>query len=154
MKKTILVFAASTLFVVGGLLTSCNSPAKKVEIAENEVTEANKDVNEANKGLDEAQEEYKEEIRNYRQETADKIAANDKSLAEFRARVATDKKEAREEYNMKINKLEEKNTDLKKKMDDYKEDSKENWEKFKTEFSHDLDELGAAFKDFTVKNTK
>jgi hypothetical protein len=40
------------------------------------------------------------------------------------------------------------------KMDNYKADSKENWEKFKVEFSRDMDELGAAFKDLTVKNVK
>ncbi|MFN0047523.1 MAG: hypothetical protein ACKVOU_00200 [Cytophagales bacterium] len=43
---------------------------------------------------------------------------------------------------------------MKKKMDDYKEDGKENWEKFKTEFNHDMDEIGNAFKDLTVKNVK
>ena len=39
-------------------------------------------------------------------------------------------------------------------MDEYNQEGKENWEKFKTEFSHDMDELGKAFKDLTVKNTK
>ena len=41
---------------------------------------------------------------------------------------------------------------MKKKMDDYKAEGKEQWEAFKTEFSHDMDELGQAFKDLTVKN--
>ena len=27
------------------------------------------------------------------------------------------------------------------------------WEKFKVEYNHDMDELGKAFKDLTVKNT-
>lgn len=43
---------------------------------------------------------------------------------------------------------------MKKKMDDYNMDGKENWEKFKTEFNHDMDELGQAFKDLTVNNVK
>ena len=39
-------------------------------------------------------------------------------------------------------------------MDDYKVEGKDKWEKFKTEFSHDMDELGKGFKDLTVKNIK
>ena len=39
-------------------------------------------------------------------------------------------------------------------MSDYKADGKENWEKFKAEFGHDMDELGNAFRDLTVKNVK
>jgi len=39
-------------------------------------------------------------------------------------------------------------------MDDYKQDGKENWEKFKAEFNHDMDELGKAFKDLTINNIK
>ena len=35
-----------------------------------------------------------------------------------------------------------------------KAESKEDWEKFKVEFNHDMEELGNAFKDLTVKNTK
>ena len=54
----------------------------------------------------------------------------------------------------KIDELEQKNSELKKRLDDYKADGKEKWEKFKAEFSHDMDELGKAFKDLTVKNVK
>ena len=43
---------------------------------------------------------------------------------------------------------------MKRKMDDYKEEGKEKWETFKTEFTHDMDELGTAFKNLTVKNVK
>ena len=50
--------------------------------------------------------------------------------------------------------LEVKNSDMRMRMDNYKEDGKDNWETFKTEFSHDMDELGKAFKDLTVKNVK
>ncbi len=43
---------------------------------------------------------------------------------------------------------------MKKKMENYKEEGKDKWEIFKAEFSHDMDELGKAFKDLTVKNVK
>ncbi len=39
-------------------------------------------------------------------------------------------------------------------MYNYKADGEKNWEAFRTEFSHDMDGLGSAFKDITVKNSK
>lgn len=146
MKKTILSITAS-VFITGAILTSCNTPSEKVENAQDNVTEANED-------LDKANQEYLADIENYKSETAVKIATNDKAIADFNARIEKEKKEARGDYKKRIEKLEQKNSDLKKKLADYKEEGKEKWQIFKTEFSHDMDELGDAFRDFTVKNVK
>jgi hypothetical protein len=146
MKKSILSLGAITFFVYTGLV-SCSSTTEKVEDAKEEVVEANKD-------LDKANEEYLTDVENYRRESADKIATNERSIAEFKTRVANEKKEAKAEYQKKITDLEQKNTDMKKRMDDYKVEGKENWEKFKSEFKYDMDELGKAFKEFTVKSKK
>jgi hypothetical protein len=127
--------------------TSCKSDKDKVDEATSQVVEAGDDLKEAN-------DDYLLEVEKYKLETADKIIQNDKSIAEFNARVKTEKKETREQYIKDIAALEAKNADLKMKMEVYKADSKENWDKFKIEFSHDMDELGKAFKDLTVKNVK
>jgi len=146
MKKIILTHTALA-FMIGALLTGCSTPEEKVEKAEVNVTDANKDLNKAQDG-------YLADVENCRQETANKIATNDKSIAEFKARIEHKKKNAKADYQKKLAELEQKNNDMKKKMDDYKAEGKENWEKFKTEFNHDMNELGKAFKDLTVKNTK
>lgn len=144
MKKLSLIFSA-LLLLAGTELISCNTSAEKVEKAEDEVKVAN-----AN--LDEANAEYLADVENFKLETNQKIEDNAKSIAEFNARIATDKKEAKAEYKEKIAALEMKNTDMKKKMADYKADGKDGWAKFKEEFNQDMDELGKALKDFTVKN--
>lgn len=146
MKKSVLVLAVGTIFM-GSLVTSCSSPAEKVENAQENVVDANQK-------LDEANEDYLVDVENYRRETAEKITANEKSLAEFKLRIASEKQEAREDYNKKLAELEQKNADMKKKMDDYKVDGRENWERFKVEYNHDMDGLGNAFRDVTVKNNK
>jgi len=146
MKKLILTVVAPA-FVASAILTGCNTSAQKVENAEENVVAANEDLNDAN-------EAYKQEIDNYRKEADEKIAANNKSIAEFNARIALEKKDAQDDYRRQIATLEQKNTDMKKKMDDYKADGKDKWEKFKTEFNRDMDELGKAFKDLTVNNVK
>jgi len=146
MKKAFLVLAAS-VFITGAFLTSCNSPSKKVENAEDNVKEANQD-------LDKANAEYLADIESYRKEAADKIAANNRSIAEFNVRIENEKKDAKADYKKKIAALEQKNSDMKKKMDEYKAEGKDKWEAFKIEFNHDLEEIGKAFKDLTVKNVR
>ena len=146
MKKTILALAACSL-ITGAILTSCNTPSQKVENAQENVAIANKDLDQANK-------EYLADIANYRTETANRIAANDASIKELNAKIAQDKRTAKADYKKKIAELEQKNRDMKIKMENYKEEGKEKWMAFKAEFSHDMDELGKAFKDLTVKNVK
>jgi len=146
MKKSILVFTSVTL-LSGMVFLGCESSSEKVDTAEQAVTDANNE-------LDQANQEYLADIENYRTETSSKIEANNQSIADFNLRIAKEKKEVKEDYKKKIAELESKNSDMKKKMDEYKADGKEKWEAFKTEFSHDMDELGAAFKDLTVKNVK
>lgn len=144
MKSFKYIISALVLFAGIGLI-SCNSSAEKVEKAEIEVKEANEN-------LDEANAEYLADVEKFKVETEQKIADNAKSIADFNARIASDKKEAKAEYKDKIAALEMKNTDMKKKMADYKADGKDGWAKFKEEFNHDMDELGKALKDFTIKN--
>lgn len=146
MKNPIITMAAMA-FLVTGLLAGCNSPAQKLENAEEEVTAANKKLETAN-------EEYLADLKNYRLATAERIAENDESIARFKLRIANEKKETRDEYNKKIIALEQKNSDNKKRLDDYKTEGKANWEIFKTEFSRDMDELGTAIRNLTTNNTK
>lgn len=140
MKKTILVLAAFT-FITGAIFTSCNTPAEKVDNAEKNVLKAHED-------LDKANQEYLADVEKYRKESADKITANDKSIAEFKTRIAHEKLDAQAAYQKKITVLEQKNSDLKKKIDTYKAEGKEQWVIFKAEFSKDMDELGTAFVNF------
>lgn len=138
MKKSITLFAASIL-ISGALFTSCNSPSEKVEDAEENVEDANKKLEEANRA-------YLDDIELYRLETAERIAANEKSIAEFNERIKNEKKEAKADYKKKIDELDAKNTDLKKTMDDYKANGKEGWEEFKISFSQSMDEVGEELK--------
>ena len=146
MKKSILVFTSVTL-LSGMVFLGCESSSEKVDTAEQAVTDANNELEQANQ-------EYLADIENYRTETSSKIEANNQSIADFNLRIAKEKKEVKEDYKKKIAELESKNSDMKKKMDEYKADGKEKWEAFKTEFSHDMDELGKAFTDLTINNTK
>ena len=153
MKKTILTLAV-TVFIAGTMLTNCKSSTEKVENAENKLQEAKDNVIDAKQDLNKTRKDSITEYQKFKKESEEKINAHDLSIAEFKARVANEKKENRAKYEKKLAELEQKNSDLKKKLEDYKEDGKDNWDSFKLKFNHDLDELGKALKGFTVNNTK
>lgn len=141
MKTKILSLAITTL-IAGTMFIGCQSSSEKVESAQKDFLKANSELNKAN-------EEYLKDIAAYRKKMDEKVAENDKSLVDFQARVEHEKKEAKADYIKRIVALQQKNTDIKKKMDDYKAEGKEKWELFKIEFNHEMDELGNALKALT-----
>lgn len=153
MKKTIITLSLTSILVGFGF-TACNSSATKVENAENKVEESRTDMIEANIDLNQVRQDSIDEYQRFKKEASDKIIAHNQSIIDFRARVASDKRKNRAEYEAKLFKLEQKNTDLKKKLDDYKDGGKDKWVKFKNEFNHDMEELGASLKDFSTKSKK
>ncbi|NTW31210.1 MAG: hypothetical protein HGB12_01020 [Bacteroidetes bacterium] len=150
MKKSIFTLAIATL-MVGTMLTNCQSSARKVENAEDKVEDANDKVAEANQELNE---EIRDSILQFKKESEEKFIAHEKSIAQFKARIAKEKIENKAEYDKKLAELEQKNTDLKKKLDEYKEEGKEKWKIFRTEFNKDMEDLGKSFKNLTVKSVK
>jgi hypothetical protein len=144
MKKLIFTITASIL-LTGAIFTSCNTAAEKVENAKDKSVKADEDFNIAN-------EEYLADVENFKKETTVKIDTNKQMIADFNLKIASAKKDARAYYVEQITILEQKNIAMKEKLDAYKVSGKDNWETFKTEFSSDMDELGEAFKNFTVKN--
>ena len=46
-----------------------------------------------------------------------------------------------------------KNTDMKKKIDDFKADGKEKWELFKTDFNNGMNNIEQSLKDLTIKQS-
>lgn len=145
-KKTNLMIIAAAI-IASVIAYSCSTPLQKVENAGANVTEAKQN-------LAEAQYDYAVEVANFKNETVGKISSNEKIIDDIKKSMANDKKEAKEEYIKQIAALEQKNADLKYRIDEYKEDGNEKWQSFKREFNHDLDELGKSLKDFLVELEK
>jgi hypothetical protein len=144
--KKIIFNTVSAFFAAALIFTGCNTPAEKVE-------KAQENVNEANDNLSKAQEEYITDIENYRHTENKKIEANEKSIADFKARIGHEKREARIEYEKRIAELEQKNSDMKRKIDDYKADGKEKWELFKADFTKGMNEIEQSIKDLTTRHS-
>ncbi len=142
-----IVKMATIVLITLGSLSSCNSPEKKVENAQ-------ENVNDAQLNLEKAEADYVADMEKFKRETDDRIVTNQKSIDDFNAKISTEKKEAREEYRKRINELEQKNKDMKKRMDEYKPEGNEKWQSFKREFNSDMEQLGNALKGLGKNDVK
>jgi uncharacterized phage infection (PIP) family protein YhgE len=143
MKNKLTKIAIASI-IAGSFLSSCQSTEKKVEDAKENVVEAKQELNQI----------VKDSIIQFRIESASKITEHEKSIADFRTRIAKDKKVNKDKYEAKLAELEQKNTDMKKRLDDYKEESQDQWNSFKVGFTKDMDALTEAFKDLGTKDKK
>lgn len=143
MKKLFFTLAITALFAVTQL-TGCRSSAKKVEVAQEKVDQANLELNQA----------VKDSIQQFRTASELKISNYEKGIAEFKARIANERKENRSLYEKKLAELEKRNSELKSKLADYKYEEQAKWEIFKADYNRDMDELGKSFDDLTVKKSK
>jgi hypothetical protein len=137
------------------MFTGCSSDSKKVENAELKVQDAKADVKEAKQDLAETQQAAPiSDFQKFKNESNEEINENDRKIAQLRIDIKNEKAEASAKDAKKIDALEKKNHDLKVKLDAYNDDGKSDWKEFKKEFKHDMDGIGHAFKDITVRNTK
>jgi predicted small secreted protein len=146
MKKTIYLITVS-VFAAAAVMSGCSSPAEKVENAKENLQEAKVE-------LSQAQSDSVAEYEIFMAQSGEKITANEKAIQDYKASLIKTKKQIKSEDQKILDALEQKNIDLRKKMEDYKENGKDEWSAFKTEFNHDMDELGKAIKDLAIKNTK
>ena len=101
------------------ILMSGNSPSEKIVTPEDKLMEAHLDLYNASIA-------YRADMEKQRLKMVAKIEANNKSIADFNARFETEKEEVKADYKRKIAVLEQMNTNMKKRLEDYKADGKEN----------------------------
>ncbi len=153
MKKIFFTLAV-TIFIAGAIFTGCVSPSQKLENAEENVVDAKKAVLDAQSDLNQAHQDSITEYQQFKIEFENRIIANEKSIEELRAKIVNANDENKVLYEAKLAELQKRNSDLKMKLDNYKEDGTDQWQTFKTELKSDLDELGKAFTGFTVSSKK
>ena len=154
MKKIIFLLTITT-FILATTLVSCKSTTKeeiesqeKVDVAEQNLKDAKDSLVVAKKAA------TAEEWQTFKDQTDSVISYNEAQIAELKLKMQKTGKSVDAKYQKNIEILEQKNKDLKVKADTYKNDANSDWQSFKREFNHDMDEIGQAFKDLTVDNKK
>ena len=153
MKALVINFLVSLMVLAIAILGGCQSSTDKVEKAKENVEEAKEELQEvkADAHADAVKVANEEEWRVFKAETELKIKENEKRIAELRAKMKNSGKTFDAMYEKNIDTLEQRNKDLRNRMTGY-ESNQSDWEAFKREFNHDMDELGQALKDLTVNN--
>ncbi len=140
MKNKYFIFAV-LLLIAGALLTGCEKTREN----------ANEKVKQANQDMADAQAQYDKEWQQFKSDTELKIDANQKQIDDFKAAMKTTSKKFKSKYKNEVLTLEQKNIELRKKLNDYKFDGKDNWEKFKQDFNNNMDSVGNALKGIFEK---
>jgi hypothetical protein len=139
------------------LLIGCSRTAEqKVADAKANAIATKQDVNAAvaDARANEQQSAAREEWLTFKSEAKAKVAANEKIIATYKARMTEADGNLRAEYDKKMDALDKKNKELRISLDDYHDSGKVAWERFKSGFDKDMDELGAALTDFTADTKK
>lgn len=141
------------LFITSIVFTGCDSSAQKVKDAKEDVQDAKIELSQAQKdssakAIKEAREN---DYRVFKIETDAQIKTNNVRIDELKSMKRMPGKSNDADYTKRINELKKRNTDLKTRLDSYDTNTSD-WDTFKREFKHDLDELGQSLKDFTVNN--
>ncbi len=142
MKNKYFIFAV-LLLIAGVLLTGCEKTREN----------ANEKVKQANQDMVDAQAQYDKEWQQFKSDAELKIDANQRQIDDFKVAMKTTSKKFKSKFENEVLTLEQKNIELRKKLNDYKFDEKDNWEKFKQDFNNNMDSVGNALKGiFEKKN--
>lgn len=146
MKKIVYLF--STIMLTGSVsLLSCNNTADTTDNDDKKDTVIIEDKdNTVNERVATA-----EEWAEFKREAEEKIDANEKRITELREKRKKAGKVMDKVYEERIEALQERNRNLRLKITNY-ETNKTDWDKFKEEVNHDLDELGKAIGDIFKDN--
>ncbi len=140
MKYNIVTFVVMG-FMAGTLLTGCT------KTTEQKVQNAKGNVGDAKQELKDARTEYLVEWQTFKRESELAIAANEKRIDAFKEKMETAGAKSKAKYSKDVAALEQRNRDLKKKLEDYKDEGQSKWEEFKVNFKHDMDGIGKTMTD-------
>ena len=132
--KIILTIAIAVLVSIVTLTASAQND-KKSEAAR-------KDIAKDQGKLEQAQKDSVDDLRKFKKDAAEKIKKNEKSISQLKAKKINDNNDTKVKYDKKVAALEQKNNELRNKIDGCNEKEDSRLTTFKKEFNKEMDELG------------
>ncbi|MDQ7818877.1 MAG: hypothetical protein RDU14_17750 [Melioribacteraceae bacterium] len=132
---------AGLVFITGIVFTGCSDNRD----------DAKDNVKQANQEMIDAQVQYEKEWQQFKSDAELKINVNQKTIDDFKVAMKSTSTKFKATYENTVLTLEQKNIELKKKINDYQYEGKENWEEFKKGFNTDLEIVEKALKDIFEK---
>jgi chromosome segregation ATPase len=135
------------------VFSGCQSSAEKMDSANQKVEDAREDLKDAQQDASVVAVKVAnaEEWAAFKAESEIAIKDNQVRIDDLKIKMKKPGQTFDAMYARNIENLEQKNKDLKTRIGAY-EANQSDWESFKREFNHDMDELGKALRDLTVNN--
>jgi len=130
--------------------TGCQRPEDKVETAREKVAEAKQDLKEAGR---DARADWQEAWLTVKRDYDKEVAINERRILDLRKEVAAIDMRYRSTYNSRIDDLERRNTELRERLNNVKDQGDQQWEEFKTGLKREMDDLQSSLKNITIKNS-
>lgn len=137
--------------LVALIVTSCNNSTKAKE--EN-LNNAQEDVVEAKQDLEETKTDSVYDFNKYKESIELKLIENEKVIADLKSKISLKNKSTRDLLTKDLEKLEKRNSELRHKIEDYKQGPTQKWELFKIDFNNDIDDLGKSISEMAERNMK
>jgi hypothetical protein len=133
------------ILVIALLLAGCSQSSLKDEQEKEKLKSAkiNAEAAQLTKERD-----FLQEFENFKSQIQLKVEKNDQSIAELKLKIIEGKKSSNSDFASEIRVFENRNKELKKRVNAFDNAGKSDWQKFKSEVTQDLDELGNEINDF------
>ncbi|HQR94110.1 MAG TPA: hypothetical protein PLK14_13660 [Sediminibacterium sp.] len=153
MKQPITILYLACMLIGGISFNGCKTPDQKVNDAQIQVENAKENLEkvEDKAAVAEIKAANAEEWKIFKNESEAKIKTNEIRISELKSKIKRSGYPMDDLNAKRVDTLEMQNRKLQSKVDDYNK-TMTDWETFKREFNRDMDGLGSALKDFTVKH--
>jgi len=142
MKNKYFILAV-ILLIAGIFFTGCDSSGDG----------AKDDVKQANQNMIDAQVEFEKDWQQFKSDAELRINTNQQKIDDFKSAMKSTSTNFKAKYENEVLTLEQKNIELRKKLNDFKFERKENWEEFKRSFNYEMDVVVNALNEiFSKKN--
>jgi type II secretory pathway component HofQ len=136
--KTIFSFALIGC-IAGMFLAGCGKTSEqKVQGDKQEVKDAKAD--------------YHADWQKFKTESDQQIKVNEDRIDSLKDKIKKADTKATVKFKKAVAELDQRNRDLKQKLEDYKDEGEGKWEEFKTNFNQDMDSIGKTMTDLFKDN--
>jgi hypothetical protein len=149
--KTRIILNLLLATLVSISISSCNKSPKAKEA---ELNEAKQEVENAEVDLDEAKTDSVYAFNKYKSSIQIKLVENEKVITDLKAKIEDKDRKTQTLYYRQLDNLQIKNTELKLKIENYKQGPTQKWELFKVDFNNELDDLGKSISNTANNNMK
>jgi uncharacterized protein HemX len=151
MKKTILSLSIAA-FMAGSLITAqAQQTDEKSSEARANMQEAKINISEAKEDLKIAKQDSLAQLPKFKRDCEKQFKTNDRSIAELKSKHLDMNESDKSVYRSEVEVLEQKNSDLKMRLADYKNNNgREAFNAFKDNFNDDLDRVSNGIMKLTI----